>query len=275
MHQLPLWFHKLSTAVVLFIELAVPFFILAPGLRPYAAACFLGLMLLIELTGNYAFFNLLGIALCLPLLNDAFLSPLLHARDWHPNRPSIVALGISAIPALLVLALSFSPILLLFRREIFWPDWLRRIFDFLHSFRLVNSYGLFSVMTVERPELIIETSENGADWTEWDFKWKPGNVKVPPRFIAPHQPRLDWQMWFAAMGFYQNHLWVRRLMFALAARNPEITGLLRSNPFGKDVSRIRCVLFDYRFTSRAERARTGAWWRRERRGLYCPEISID
>jgi hypothetical protein len=274
MHQLPLRFHRMSTAIVLFIELAVPFFIPVPALRPFAAACFVALMVLIELTGNYAFFNLLGMALCLPLLNDALIAPFLGVHDWQPAHASTVALGICVIPLALILVLSISPVLQLFRRELSWPPWIAAVLGFLYPFRLVNNYGLFSVMTVERPELIIETSENGSDWTQWEFKAKPGNVNCPPRFVAPHQPRLDWQMWFAAMGFYHNHTWVRRLMLTLAERNPEITKLLQTNPFGKDVRYIRCVVYDYRFTNRAERAATGAWWRRERRGLYAPEIDL-
>ena len=274
-HQFPLWFHKGSTALALFIELLAPFCILVPVLRPAVAACFVGLMLLIELTGNYAFFNLLGIALCLPLLDDAFLRPLLHIEYWRPAHASAAALVISIVPALLILALSVSPVLLLFHREVSPPLWIVRILEWFRPFRIVNSYGLFAVMTIERPELIIESSENGVDWTEWDFKYKPGDLNRPPRFIAPHQPRLDWQMWFAAMGFYYNNAWVRRLMFGLAERNAEMIGLMRSNPFGKSARHIRCVMYDYRFTNRRERRETGAWWRRERRGLYGPEITLD
>jgi len=164
---------------------------------------------------------------------------------------------------------------LLFRRTIRWPMLLEKTIEVLTPFRLVNSYGLFSIMTIERPEIVIEASNNGVDWIEYEFKYKPGNVKRLPAFVAPHQPRLDWQMWFAAMGYYHNHLWVRRLMMRLMEGEPSVQALLKVNPFQKDRPRyIRCVLFDYRFTSRQERNATGAWWRRERRELYAPSVEL-
>jgi len=274
MHQLPLWFHRISTAIVLFIELVVPFLILIPAARCTAGAMFIGLMILIQLTGNYAFFNLLGIALCIPLFNDSALSRLFGLEHWHPAPASAFSAVISTFPALLILLLSVVPLSLLFRRDVRWPPPLAKVVEFLTPFRLVNSYGLFSIMTIERPEIIIEASENGVDWIEYEFKYKPGSVKRAPAFVAPHQPRLDWQMWFAAMGYYHNHLWVRRLLMRLMEGEPSVQALFKLNPFQKDRPRyIRCVLFDYRFTSWKERRATGAWWRRERRGLYGPGVS--
>jgi lipase maturation factor 1 len=272
-HQLPLWFHRASTAFVLAIELAVPFFIIIPALRPVAAVLFIILMLLIELTGNYAFFNLLGIALCIPLFSDASLAPFLGVENWHPAAASAVAIGVSVVPGTIILLLSVVPMTLLFHREINWPGPFADVISFLTPFRLVNSYGLFSIMTIERPEIVIEASNDGVQWIEYEFKYKPGDVKRVPLFVAPHQPRLDWQMWFAAIGFYHNHMWIKRLMFRLMDGDPAVRALLKLNPFQKDRPRyIRAVLYDYRFTTRSERQSTGAWWRRERRGLYGPMI---
>jgi hypothetical protein len=276
MHQLPLWFHRLSTAIVLVVEMIVPALIFVPGAaQSIAAGLFIALMICIELTGNYAFFNLLGIALCIPLFDDARLSKWLGIVRWQAPTPSTGCIVVSIVPAVLILILSLAPMLLLFHREVRWPGLLEKLIRFLTPFRLVNSYGLFSVMTIERPEIIVEASDNGADWVEYEFKYKPGNARRPSRFVAPHQPRLDWQMWFAAMGYYQNHLWIRRLMMRLMEGEACIEALLKLNPFQKSRPRyIRCVLFDYRFTSRKERKVTGAYWRRERRGLYAPVIEF-
>jgi hypothetical protein len=260
---------------VLVIEVIVPFFIIIPALRPLAALLFIILMLLIELTGNYAFFNLLGIALCIPLFTDASLARFLSLENWQPVPASAVAIGISIVPAVIILLLSVVPMTLLFHRELIWPSLFADAIALLTPFRFVNSYGLFSIMTIERPEIIIEASNDGVEWTEYEFKYKPGDIKLAPLFVAPHQRRLDWQMWFAAMGFYHNHLWIKRLMFRLMESEPAVRALLKLNPFQKDRPRyIRAVLYDYRFTTRSERQSTGAWWRRERRGLYGPVIEL-
>src|SRR5205823_923455 len=69
----------------------------------------------------------------------------------------------------------------------------------LEQFFFVNSYGLFRQMTETRPEIVIEASDDRANWKPYEFSWKPGDPSRRPRFVAPHQPRLDWQMWFEAL----------------------------------------------------------------------------
>jgi hypothetical protein len=276
--QWPMRFHKVSAAVVLGIELFVPFLILAPPPARYVAALvFISLMVIIQLTGNYGFFNLLGIALSLLLLDDRVLEPIMRAvfpRMQFGAHPAAVwwewvSMGVAA----LVLSLSLGPMLRLLRFDLNWPRWLARWLERFESFRLVNSYGLFAVMTTERPEIIIEGSADGNQWKEYEFKWKPGEVRGKPGFVAPHQPRLDWQMWFAALGYLGNHIWVSRLLVRLLNGTPEVLALLRENPFGDEPPRyVRAVLYRYRFATVAERRQTGAWWVRERRGNYSPTM---
>src|SRR3989442_11035141 len=130
-------------------------------------------------------------------------------------------------------------------------------------------------MTNERPEIIVEGSNDAAAWQEYEFKWKPGAIKRAPRFVAPHQPRLDWQMWFAALGYFPNNPWFGRFLIRLLEGSPAVLSLLRTNPFPKKPPRyIRGVLYDYRFTNRAQRRASGAWWQRERRGSYCPILEL-
>jgi hypothetical protein len=156
-----------------------------------------------------------------------------------------------------------------------WPRWLESFFERFEPFRLVNSYGLFSVMTLERPEIIVEGSDDANTWQTYEFKWKPGDVKRPLGFVAPHQPRLDWQTWFAALGYYQNHPWVQSFLVRLLEGSPDVLSLLKNNPFPNKPPRyIRCVLYDYRFTNRAERRATKAFWKAERRGVYCPILEL-
>ena len=180
------------------------------------------------------------------------------------------------MPVALVISLVSAEVMgRLFRIPTRWPRPIDRLLVWLDPFRLVNGYGLFAVMTTERPEIVIEASRNGVEWQEYEFRWKPGDVRRHPRFVAPHQPRLDWQMWFAALGYYHSTSWFAPFLFNLLRGSPDVLSLLRKNPFADQPPRyVRAVLYDYRFTGFAERRATGAWWRRERRGLYSPTLSL-
>jgi lipase maturation factor 1 len=280
-HQLPVRFHQFSTAVMFVIELGAPFLIIGPQwARNVAAVLFIFLMILIELTGNYAFFNLLAVALSIVLLDDKTLAPMFRWFSIEAIPPAIIPCPafmnwIAVVVAIVILTLSLLPAVRLFQIKVSWPRWLENFFERLEPFRLVNSYGLFSVMTIERPEIIVEGSDDANTWRAYEFQWKPGDVKRPPRFVAPHQPRLDWQMWFAALGYYPNHPWVRSFLIRLLEGSPEVLSLLKTNPFPNKPPRyIRCVIYDYRFTNRAERRATKACWKAERRGLYCPILEL-
>jgi len=280
-HQLPKYFHSFSASVMFVIELFVPFLIIAPPpLRHLAAFVFMVFMALIQLTGNYCFFNLLGIALSILLLDDTLLQPAF--RFFFPG----LQLQMMTMPAFgewiyvpllaLILLLSLLPMLRLFRFEMDWPKPLAALWEFFDSFRLVNSYGLFSVMTTQRPEIIVEGSRDGVNWLAYEFKWKPGDPKRAPRFVAPHQPRLDWQVWFAALGYYPNNPWFWRFLVRLLEGSPTVLSLLRSNPFPDAPPRfVRAVIYDYQFTDVPRHQATKAWWFRERRGPYSPVIDSN
>jgi lipase maturation factor 1 len=280
-HQLHVRFHQFSTAVMFAIELGAPFLIIGPQwARNIAAGLFIFLMILIELTGNYAFFNLLGVALGVLLLDNKALAPILRFFSIE-TVPSAISPcpafmnWIAAAVAVLILTLSLLPVIRLFQIQASWPSWLENFFQRFEPFRLVNSYGLFSVMTIERPEIIVEGSDDANTWRAYEFKWKPDDVKRPLHFIAPHQPRLDWQMWFAALGYYHNHPWVRSFLIRLLEGSPQVLSLLKTNPFADKPPRyVRCVLYDYHFTDRKERRVTKAYWKAQRRGVYCPILEL-
>ena len=155
------------------------------------------------------------------------------------------------------------------------PQPLLGLLQWVSPLRTINTYGLFAVMTTTRPEIVVEGSNNGATWLPYEFKWKPGDPKRRPAFVAPHQPRIDWQMWFAALGDYRGNPWFVNFLVRLAQGAQEVLALLKENPFPEKPPRyLRAVLYEYHFTDFATRQATGDWWRRERKGLYCPEMSL-
>jgi hypothetical protein len=130
-------------------------------------------------------------------------------------------------------------------------------------------------MTTSRPEIIVEGSNDGEKWVAYEFKYKPGDVQQRPQFVAPHQPRLDWQMWFAALGTYEQNPWLLNFCARLLEGSPEVLSLLKRNPFPDAPPRyIRAVVYDYHFADFATRRQTGAWWRRELTGEYMPIVSL-
>jgi hypothetical protein len=137
--------------------------------------------------------------------------------------------------------------------------------------RIVNTYGLFTVMTVSRPEIQVEGSNDGEHWLAYPFPFKPGDVNRMPPVVAPYQPRLDWQMWFAALGTYQENRWFSNFMLRLLQGEPSVLRLLQNNPFPKAPPKfIRARVFLYHFTHFGDRP----WWRREEEGLYFPAVSL-
>jgi hypothetical protein len=278
-HQLPMAWQWASTLVMFGIELVVPWLILAPRrLRLIACGCLVALQLLIAATGNYGFFNLLTLLLCLLLCDDAVWPRAWHARlDVTPSstRTRRWPVWLSTPILLVICVIGLTQTIDSFRWPIHWPTPIPQVANWIAPFRTVNSYGLFAVMTTSRPEIIVEGSNDGQTWLPYAFPWKPGDVMRPPGFVAPHMPRLDWQMWFAALGSAEYQPWFRHFVERLLQGTPAVVGLLAHNPFPHTPPRyIRAVVYTYHFTDRATRQTTGAWWRHERQGLYMPVMSL-
>ncbi len=266
MYQLPAWFQKASTAFVFLVELAVPFLIFAP-LKPrrFAAGVLIGLQVLILLTGNYTFFNLLAIALCVFLCADR------RPGDSQPETRTHRAVTL----ALMVFVLTTSGLQFPEMFRVPLPAPAETYLAWISPLRFVNSYGLFAVMTTMRPEIVVEGSNDGTAWTPYEFRYKPGDLKRPPPWVAPYQPRLDWRMWFAALGSAEENRWFYNFAARLMQGSEPVLGLLERNPFPRGRPRyIRAVVYNYQFTDFAERRRSGAWWRREEKATYLPPISL-
>jgi predicted DCC family thiol-disulfide oxidoreductase YuxK len=286
--QSPEWFKKFSVAFCLVVEIIVPFFIWAPRrLRLIAGGLLVFLQIMIAATGNYCFFNLLTIALCLLLIDDAVwrqengtFTRLREAtarqadrRYKHWDRLSNYA---AAIVIVLTLPLNVRVIYSAFEPEAEWSQLLGRMYARAETFRIVNGYGLFRVMTKDRREIVIEGSADGIDWQPYEFKWKPGDVNRAPGWCAPHQPRLDWQMWFAALGSYRQNPWFVQLVTSLLHGKPQVAALFERNPFPQNPpSYVRAALYRYRFTTAEEHRETGAWWKRQELGEYLPSVSLE
>ena len=273
-HQLPLAVHKLCCLIMFVIELGLPFLIWMPRrLRHLAAAGFALLMLLISATGNFAYFNLLTLVLCLWLVDDRVWGR--GRADHDVARGAAPALHRAVVNALggVILLLSLGTMAMTLRWSVPWPRWYAALHEAVAPLRSVNSYGLFAVMTKTRPEVVLEGSRDGVTWRAYEFRWKPGDPAHRPLFVAPHQPRLDWQFWFAALGEVRGHGWVVNLMGRLLEGSPSALKLLGANPFPEGPpALVRAQRYQYRLATPAERADTGAWWVREAEGLYVPPL---
>jgi hypothetical protein len=274
--QLPAWFQSFSTLVMFAVELISPFGIFAPRRFRLASFCALvGLQLGIAETGNYAYFNLLTVALCLLLLDDACFPagwrPAAAVRVAPPWR-GYVAWAFAGV----WLLLSVSALLRSTFHAGLVPAPVRWIERTAAPFQTINRYGLFAVMTTTRPEIIVEGSADGVAWRRYEFKYKPGDLKRRPAFVAPYQPRLDWQMWFAALGSWQDNPWFTAFLRRLTEGSPDVLALLEHDPFAGHPPRfVRATVYRYQFTDLATWRATGAWWRAEALGRYSPTLEQE
>jgi predicted DCC family thiol-disulfide oxidoreductase YuxK len=279
------WFKKFSVAFCLVVEIIVPFFIWAPRrLRLAACGLLIFLQIAIAITGNYCFFNLLTIALCLLLIDDSTWRRQRGALQENGGTRAVVShsfvdrlpIYAAAIVIIITLPLNARLIYGAFKPEAEWSGFLGSVYSRVEAFRIANGYGLFRVMTKDRKEIVIEGSADGLDWKPYEFKWKPGDVSRAPGWCAPHQPRLDWQMWFAALGNPRERLWFSQMVISLLRGKAPVAALFEKNPFpAAPPHYIRATLYRYRFTNAEEHRQTGAWWKREELGEYLPSVSLE
>ena len=298
-HQLPAWVGLFSVFLMYVIEVGLPFLIFAPRrLRHAACAGLILLQVCIGVTGNYTFFNLLAVTLCVLLLDDHLLRRVVPRRlsdPWQLNLPrqprtNWFALG-TMVLLLWISGLTFvREMVHTARDEDHLPAWVMTlsrscdrvllswakpyVLRYTAPLRTISGYGLFRVMTPQRLEIVIEGSDDGVHWVEYEFSWKPGDLKRRPGFVQPHQPRLDWQMWFAALNPRGNDYWLRGLLIRLLEGSPDVLELFETNPFPDAPPRyVRLVRYHYEFTDLKTKGQSGAWWRRQHFGYLTRPFS--
>jgi hypothetical protein len=280
LHQLPRWVHVLGALFNHFVELVVPWFAFGPRRARHVAGVFLVLFqVILILSGNLSFLNWLTIVPAIACFDDGALGRLLPARLTRRVKelaaglsPSRAQQGAAIALGLVVFCLSVNPV-----GNMLSPGQaMNASFD---PFGLVNTYGAFGSVGRERYEVILqgtsaEAPDEAAEWLEYDLPCKPGDVRRRPCIITPYHYRLDWQIWFAAFGSYQDEPWLVHFIYKLLRGDPGAQRLLAKNPFpGAPPRYIRAELYRYAFTRIGDGS--GAWWRRERVGEYLPPLSVD
>lgn len=278
LHFRPEWFHKLGTLWNHIVELAVPWLAFGPRTARHAAGVLMAsFQVILIFSGNLSFLNWLTIVPCLACLDDTFWARVLPRRltdaairaaeKAERSRPMEVA---AIVFAVVVAVLSVDPVANLIRPQQVMNTSFNRL-------NLVNTYGAFGTVGRERMEIVFEGTSNAspefAVWREYEFKAKPGDPRRRPPVIAPYQPRLDWQIWFAAMATPQQYPWTIHFVWKLLHNDPGTLSLIANDPFPAEPPRhVRAVLYRYRFARPGE---SESWWTRERVGLWLPPISLE
>jgi hypothetical protein len=284
-HALPASWHHIESNVTLLWEIGVPFLIFAPRRVRLAALAIFTLFQLINIaTANYGFFSYLALVLGVFLLDDADLERLgsfcrarvpRRARElgaslgrrldrirelanWSPRFPARARRLLDACVATLVSAIWVSVsyddgIRMFAQHEIRGLD---AVADAVAPFRLINDYHLFMQVTRERIEPTFETGD-GTKWTEHSFVYKPGPVSRRPPFVAPHQPRVDFSLWFYGLGFRRMPEYVASLLEHLC-KSPDVVQPLFVDPLPRAPASVRIVFYEYHFTPPG----AADWWTR-------------
>jgi hypothetical protein len=270
-HHLPRPLHRAEVLANHVTQLVVPFLLFLP--QPVASIAAVVVIVTqgwLVSSGNFAWLNLLTITLAFAAIDDARLGWLvsLPAPGALPTWFAVVVIAVTV----LMLALSVWPVLnMASGRQLMNAG--------ITPVHLGNSYGAFGSVTREREEVVLEGTADpdggdDADWREYGFRAKPGDPYRRPPQLAPYHRRLDWLMWFAPLAPRMARSWLPGLLDRLLEADVPTLRLLRHDPFGGErPAWVRARLFRYRFTTRAERRETGAWWHRELIGDYLPARS--
>jgi len=276
-HQLPQWLLILATAATLFIELVVPFMMFMSRRYRFTAAWLtIALQLLIIITSNHNWFNILTIILCLFLFDDRALRRVLPASicNWL-----LLQEQVSSIPAHLRMSSYFFAAVILFTSSAqIWemaagtrasgrPG---KVLDYIERWALANKYHVFPTVNHQRIELIIEGSIDGRTWLPYRFRYKPGELDKPLQVVIPHQPRLDWMIWFVPLSPVFTD-WFENFLARLLENSPEVIAQLDHNPFPDSPPvAVRVQAFEYTFTDPDQHADTGNWWNSRYLGPFEP-----
>jgi lipase maturation factor len=286
--HLPHWFHAATVYATLAMELGVVWMFFLP--RRWRIVCFFIVTpweIGVILTANYTFLNYLVLALGVLLLDDRFLerfipekwksdsaisvsnnAPIWEAKPWremlHRSRTA-AALSVSSVMLTWIFYAATAEMLASFPLPTFPVI-------ALEPFRIANRYGLFAVMTRGRYEIEFQGSDDGENWKPYHFRYKPQELNEEPRIYAPYQPRFDWNLWFASLGSWREYPIVPNTEVRLLSNDKDVLQLFVDNPFPQPPREIRALLWQYWFTSMAEKRQTGMWWRRRLLCRYAPTL---
>jgi hypothetical protein len=289
--HLPNWFHAGTVYATLAMELGIVWMLFLP--RRWRIVCFFIVTpweIGVILTANYTFLNYLVLALGFLLLDDRFGFALLPS-NWKKrlqHESAVKTRVATATPVWShtlqewwrVVGLAVGGIMLTWIAYATTAEMMVLRLPLpkfpivaLEPFRIANQYGLFAVMTRGRYEIEFQGSNDGQNWIAYPFRYKPQALNEPPRIYAPYQPRFDWNLWFASLGSWREYPIVPSTEVRLLSNDKDVLDLFAGNPFPQAAPQeIRAVLWQYRFTSMAEKRATGNWWRRELKGLYAPTL---
>jgi len=287
--HLPHWFHAANVFATLALELGIVWMLFLPR-RWRIACCFIVTIWQagVILTANYTFLNYLVLALGVLLLDDRFAERILpskwrsklRASDSRPVAPiesqnwftyvrrTWKAVTLTASSLMLVWVFYATTALMLMNFHLPLSPALA-----LEPFRIANRYGLFAVMTQGRYEIEFEGSDDGQNWVPYPFRYKPQELNRPPGIYAPYQPRFDWNLWFASLGSWREYPIVTNTEVLLLSNDKDVLELFATNPFPRrPPQQIRALIWQYWFTTMAEKRATGMWWRRRFLGRYAPTL---
>jgi hypothetical protein len=291
--HLPHWFHAATVGATLALELVLVWMLFLP--RRWRIICFFIVtpwQIGVILTANYTFLNYLVLVMAVLLLDDGFLLRIVPAR-WKNQ----ISHGLDSSAASVTdsesggsglrhtwksLKIAISSVILFWigyttTAELIWmfakvPLPTSPVVA-IEPFRIANQYGLFAVMTRGRYEIEFQGSTDGQNWVAYPFRYKPQELNQPPRIYAPYQPRFDWNLWFASLGSWREYPIVPNTEVQLLENDKDVLELFAKNPFdGNPPHQIRVLIWQYWFTTMAEKRETGNWWRRQLVGLYAPTL---
>lgn len=272
-HHLPRPLHKAEVLGNHFAQLVVPVFLFFPQpVASVAAAVVIVTQLWLVLSGNFAWLNVLTILVAFSAVDDAAVQAVLPWASFRSHDPASVPVWFVVIVLLMSAAMlywAWAPLRNLFSRD----QLMNASFNRWH---LSNAYGAFGSITRRRHEVVIEGTmdEPGpeARWQEYGFHGKPGDPHRWPRQIAPYHLRLDWLMWFLALGASGGN-WFPALLQKLLTADRQTLRLLREDPFAGTPPRwIRARVFRYRFSTPEELRHQGTWWVREPAGVLVDPV---
>lgn len=273
-HFLPKSILRLGVLWTHFVQIIVPIFLFIPGYpRIIAGLLLLLFQIQLMLSGNLSFLNLISIVAILAAFNDNFLANFLPnfivEKAEQAALTTVPAINYSAWALLLFVAILSIPVILnLFSRY-------QIMNTSFNQFYLVNTYGAFGSVGRKRYELVLQGTNDEVitpttKWKEYEFKAKPTNINRKLLIIAPYQPRIDWQIWFAAMQSPGQNPWMLSLIWKLLHNDKNTLSLIAHNPFPHKPPRcIRVEHYIYRFA----RPSSKAVWEREYLGTWLGPIS--